>query len=295
MSDETLSQDSAEAPGASAGQLLRKAREAKGLHIAALAVSMKVPVKKLEALEADRLQDLPDAVFVRALAASMCRTLKVDPAPILSRLPQSTAPKFEMDDRGVNASFRSPEYRSAITPAELLKKPAVLVVLALLLAALVVVMVPDTVLHPAGAPQPAAAEAAGQSPGTPEAVPVANPQIRPTASEPTGSIATPPVAPVATERASQPAAAVAVPAASAPANAVMRFQAKAAAWVRVTDSTGAVQLEKTLVAGESASAGGALPLAVTVGNVGATEVEVRGQAFPLDIFNKNNVARFEVK
>ena len=37
-----------------AGALLRAAREASGLHIAALAVAMKVPVKKLEALEADR-------------------------------------------------------------------------------------------------------------------------------------------------------------------------------------------------------------------------------------------------
>ncbi|WP_457306933.1 helix-turn-helix domain-containing protein, partial [Polaromonas sp. P5_E6] len=37
-----------------AGTLLREAREAAGIHIAALAVSLKVPVKKLEALELDR-------------------------------------------------------------------------------------------------------------------------------------------------------------------------------------------------------------------------------------------------
>ena len=72
----------------SAGQLLREAREAQGLHVAALAVALKVPVKKLEALEADRLEELPDAVFVRALASSVCRALKIDPAPILEKLPQ---------------------------------------------------------------------------------------------------------------------------------------------------------------------------------------------------------------
>ena len=43
-----------------AGALLRQAREASGLHIAALAVLLKVPVKKLEALESDRLDLLPD-------------------------------------------------------------------------------------------------------------------------------------------------------------------------------------------------------------------------------------------
>ena len=58
-------------PQVSAGALLRQAREAAGLHVAALAVSLKVPVKKLEALESDRLDLLPDAVFARALASSM--------------------------------------------------------------------------------------------------------------------------------------------------------------------------------------------------------------------------------
>ena len=70
-----------------AGALLRQARQAKGLHIAALAVSLKVPQRKLEALEADRYGELPDATFVRALAQTVCRALKVDRAPILALLP----------------------------------------------------------------------------------------------------------------------------------------------------------------------------------------------------------------
>ena len=37
----------------SAGAILRMAREAQGIHIDTLAVAMKIPVKKLEALEAD--------------------------------------------------------------------------------------------------------------------------------------------------------------------------------------------------------------------------------------------------
>jgi transcriptional regulator with XRE-family HTH domain len=72
----------------SAGAMLRKAREAKGLHIAALAVTLKVPVKKIEALEADRFSELPDLVFARALASSICRTLRIAPGPVLDRLPE---------------------------------------------------------------------------------------------------------------------------------------------------------------------------------------------------------------
>ena len=67
----------------SAGTLLRQAREDSGLHVATLAAALKVPVRKLEALEADRFDLLPDAVFVRALAASVCRNLKLDPAAVL--------------------------------------------------------------------------------------------------------------------------------------------------------------------------------------------------------------------
>ena len=74
------------------GALLKNARQASGLHIAALAVTLKVPVKKLEALESDRLDLLADAVFVRALAASVCRTLKVDATPILALLPATSSP-----------------------------------------------------------------------------------------------------------------------------------------------------------------------------------------------------------
>ena len=52
----------------SAGALLRAAREKQGLHIAALAASIKVTPRKLDALEHDRWDELPDATFTRALA-----------------------------------------------------------------------------------------------------------------------------------------------------------------------------------------------------------------------------------
>ena len=58
------------ASGLTAGGLLREARQASGMHIAALAGALKVPVSKLEALEADNFRELPDTVFVRALASS---------------------------------------------------------------------------------------------------------------------------------------------------------------------------------------------------------------------------------
>ncbi len=58
-----------------AGRLLREAREKQGLHIAALAAAIKVAPRKLELLEADRFDELPDATFTSALAQTVCRAL----------------------------------------------------------------------------------------------------------------------------------------------------------------------------------------------------------------------------
>lgn len=82
---------SSSTPSASAGQLLRRYRESTGLHIVALSSALKVARAKLEALEADRLDDLPDVVFARALAMSCCRYLGKDPEPVLALMPSHAA------------------------------------------------------------------------------------------------------------------------------------------------------------------------------------------------------------
>jgi len=127
----------------SAGALLRQAREAAGLHVAALAVSMKVPVKKLEALEADRLDLLPDAVFVRALASSVCRALKMDPAPVLQRLPQTTIPRLDAEERGINEPFHASGHESQLSMPAFLARPTVWVVAILLAGAAVLIVFPE--------------------------------------------------------------------------------------------------------------------------------------------------------
>ncbi len=125
-----------------AGAMLKQAREARGLHIAALAVLLKVPVKKLEALESDRLDLLPDAVFVRALASSVCRTLKIDPVVVLAQLPQTHAPKLTYQGTGINAPFRSPGDGPNPSVWAQVSRPAVLAGLLLLMGALVLIFLP---------------------------------------------------------------------------------------------------------------------------------------------------------
>lgn len=293
-----------------AGQLLRAAREATGLHIAALAVAMKVPVKKLEALEADRLDELPDAVFVRALASSMCRALKTDPAEVLSRLPQSTVPQFQRDDRGINMPYRAPEFHDSSALKALVTKPAFLLVLGLLAAALAVLLVPEVrktpsdgdmaPTPPVAMPPPAPAEttahvvaevAKAALPNSSLVPPAVLPATPATSAAPAVSQS---VASASERMASAPAATASAPRAVAGPE-VIGFKVKSSTWVRVTDAKGVVQFEKTLAAGEAASVAGSAPFSVVIGNAGATEVSVRGQPFALDAYAKDNVARFEVK
>lgn len=311
-----------------AGALLRQAREAAGMHIAALAVSLKVPVKKLEALEQDRYDQLPDAVFVRALASSVCRTLKLDAAAVLERLPQTSAPKLAYMGTGINAPFRSPGEGPRPSIWTQVSRPAVLAGLVFLLAALVLIFLPAVKQDGAGSkaeadmtpssgepvkPLPAAVAMMGvEHPGstksaaptvqinepvaavsaaivvTPASIPA------PVAAVPL-SISAPSPVPASGVAASVGLAAPVATASQAAPSGIVTFHAKGESWVEVTDAKGTVVLRRTLTAGEVVGASGALPLAAVVGRADATQVQVRGRVFDLNAVAKDNVARFEVK
>ena len=279
--------------GVTAGVLLRRAREAAGLHVAALAVSLKVPVRKLEALEEDRYDLLTDAVFVRALASSICRTLKIDPHPVLERLPQTTAPRLARDADGINAPFRAPNDGAPPTWLHHLTRPVFLAVFGLLLAALIVVLLPARQEEGSSAAAPQQLATSSAPPPVSESAPAGPAMSVPPPSPATTAVVSPGVAsPVAAPLA---AATASAPAPVAAATGTVVFKAKAPSWVEVTDAKGAVAVRKLLAAGEAAGASGVLPLQVTIGRVDATEVEVRGKPFDLRPVSRDNVARFEVK
>jgi cytoskeleton protein RodZ len=305
----------------SAGTLLRRAREAAGLHVAALAVSLKVPVRKLEALERDQYDELPDAVFARALASSICRTLKVDPQPVLARLPQTAAPRLAQTQDSINAPFRVPGEATGASWRDQLGRPVVVTVVALLIGALVIIFLPDFQRAPSAAvaakpepvgapmaapvvlqPAPEVAQGAGGAvpsvPAEASAAVVANAAPVPATATPSTTAATA-LAPNSPSMPTPVTTADATPAtASAQApdpSGVVVFRANGPSWIQVTDAKGVVALRRQLEAGESTGVSGTLPLAVTVGSAGATSVQVRGKAFDLAPVTRDNVARFEVK
>lgn len=96
-------------PQATAGTLLRQYREAHGFQLDTLAQALRVAPAKLEALEADRLSDLPDAMFARALTLAVCRQLKTDAAPVLALLPgQDVSRLAAKNERGLDFPLERP-------------------------------------------------------------------------------------------------------------------------------------------------------------------------------------------
>ena len=299
-----------------AGSILRAAREREGLHVAALAVSMKVPVKKLEALESDRLDLLPDAVFVRALAASVCRALKLDPTAVLALLPSSHPPKLVLGGRGINTPFDTPRHSGTAAISDVLKKPTLVIVGFLLVAAIGVYFYPEAV-HEAksvnikqdqGEASSQVTETTSFSALQPASAPFANTAVNPAGmpSEADNLKTTVPVLssiPISTiARAAQPASGASLsmtmpnlPTEGSASGSIVSFKANGAAWVQVTDAKGSQLISRTLSAGEVVGISGTLPMAVIVGRSDLTSVEVRGVRFDLSSFSQNNIARFEIK
>lgn len=293
----------------SAGALLRAAREKQGLHIAALAAAIKVTPRKLDALEHDRWDELPDATFTRALAQTVCRTLKIDARPVLDKLPAAGGLALEPQDGGLNEPFRERPGReqpgglatSAMRPmvwaAAVLMGAAVLVYvlpadlwsrLAALTAPAAVVAVPSAA--PASAP---AAVALAASAATAPAVadPAASAPVAAAASAATTGetvfSAPPPAAPGAAADAAQPVAAA--------ASGLVQLRTSESSWIEVRDASGNTLLSRTVLPGESVGLDGSLPIRMTIGNAAATQVGFKGQPVDLASRTRDNIARVELR
>lgn len=307
----------------SPGAMLRAARERTGLHIGALAATLKVPVRRLEALEADRHAELTDATFVRTLTLSVCRQLRVDPQPILALQPQADAPAL-----GAQASLA--QMASGASPVSVagagsvLRQPVTWVVVLLLLGALAFVVWPEPAPGAAATAEAPGASGSGPSvaaaPSAPSA-PAVTAATAATAAAPAPSIVVEPAVPAvpaapapnqvptaaanpvpnaAPNLAPAPAAVPSpTPASTPPAPpagvSMLRLSASGSTWIEVIDGKGAVLQRGTLQAGDAAVANGTPPLKVTVGRADRVQVSVRGQPFDVGASTRDNVARFEVK
>jgi cytoskeleton protein RodZ len=309
MTDTSASPESSRAAGTDAvqaGALLRAARQQQGLHIAALAASIKVAPAKLEALESGRTQELPDATFTRALALTVCRVLKIDAAPVLALLPGAPPGSLERVDSGLNAPFRERAGRN--DPAVWLpwRHPALWLAGVLVAAAVAFVLVPSQpgqlpalpalgsaaapVMPPSGAggPTPAAAPAAVPLPTPADAASAVTVGMAPAAGP---AATTPPATPASAQPLPAPAVAVAAAGATqAAADAALVLRAVQATWVQAVDGGGQTLMARLVPAGETVALTPALPVRLKIGNAQGTELLFRGQPVNLATTTRDNIA-----
>ncbi|MEN9889658.1 MAG: hypothetical protein RL559_1695 [Pseudomonadota bacterium] len=308
--------DPSAAAGPTAGQMLRAAREAKGLHLAVLSVHLKVSVRQLEALEADDHAHFKGVAFERALAQSVCRQLGIDPVPVLAALPHA-APVRAIEPVGLHSR------RPAVTSPPrnnsgkgLSRQVLVLAVLMLLGAAAlvwwpsserkaegVVEEMPDPAQaavpmgqasDPMAMVEPASAASAAASTArdtAPPAVPAA-----PTPAASAGaSVALPSAQPASSARPAAPVPSAAAAPAAADAAHSLTIRLRADAWIEVRDSQGQMPVKRTVKAGETLALSPSAPLFVYVGKADSAELRWQGQAVDLQPHARNNEARLQLK
>ena len=270
---------------ASAGAMLRAMRESAGVDAGVLASAMKVSLPKLEALEHDRFDQLPDLTFARALAAAICRAFGVDPAPVLARMPAIAADLRPPTTGEVNEPFRGGGNGGAGAGGSAFSRPLLAVIAVLLLGAALLWLWPTWPIR-LGTPEPASEPVAAATAEPPDAA----------ASEPVPAEAPQAATPGATEAAPATPTTTATSAGEGvPTDALLGLRASGESWVTVHDAHGKPLINRALNAGESVALNGDAPLSVTIGRKDAVQATVRGQPFDLKGLGSSTVARFQVK
>jgi len=266
------SETAAQAP-MTAGALLRQAREDAGLSIEDVAYRVKIHVKKLAALEENQFDQIPNAVFLRAMASSVARTLDVEPQRILELLPDSPKPVFVNIEENIKGSFGESTHLSAKFRIFFSASSHVIFAGLLVAAAALVYFSPHLEsVWDSYFPQSAEITSTVTVVEVPQA-PVA--------------LAVPAPMPEAALVASAPVV-VAV-------SSELVFKVRGSSWIEVTDAAGIVLFQRSLEAGESATVSGALPLSVIVGRADLTDVQWKDKPFTLTGVTQDNVAKFKVQ
>jgi cytoskeleton protein RodZ len=257
--------------------------------MAVLSVNLKVPVRQLEALEANELDASKGPVFYRGLAASVCRQLHLDPAPVLALLPR---PSGQLE-AGKHMLQPTTPLIKRLSQSETIQARASLKVAglgALLLAlTLSFVWMPsplqwawlDGVKLPWASPD-SAAEVTQEVPMVPPSLSADSVPLQ--ALEPVQV----PVLPSSPPDALMPSA---VSANSVP----WVFSASAESWLELRDAQNSVVWSGVLKAGETTRIDSPLPVRVVVGRAQSVSVSLRGAPFDLKPHTQVAVARFEVK
>ena len=274
----------AESTGSSLGAHLRALREAKGGSLEDMARSTRVGIRHLEALEDERLTDLPSPVFVRGFIRAYCGFLRENPEPALGRYEELAGTRA-----AEQAASLPPRPRTSWAGSSLVVGLVLLLILGVGL-----ILVNLSVKKSGGNSVPTSkTEVAKPAPPTPPPAPAPSSAAAPAPPSPAPATTAAPTAPAAPPVAGEPGrpaappstAAAAAPAAprtsSAPASGEQRLVIRAVepTWIRVQTDEGRIA-EELLPAGASREWAAERRFLLTIGNAGGVELTLNGRALP---------------
>ncbi len=270
---------------ASYGARLAWERQNASLGVTDVAARLRLHPNQVRAMEQEDLTRLPALAYVRGFIRSYARVLNVDPAPLLADLNAKLEPA-----RGSVVDGLTADYSAARAAGRERMFPQWGIGFALLvLVALGFVGWQATRQRPATTPAAAAAPAQQLAPPTP--TPATDTTAPAAVSDSAAATVAEPV-PAPAEVAEPTVKPSSGASGSAPA-LLLRFTGES--WAEVKDRSGKILLSQLGSAGTEHALDGELPLTVVIGDTNFASVEVRGAAFNLRPFTRNNVARFTIK
>lgn len=301
------------------GAILRASREEQNLSLQEIATRLRLSVKQIEALESDNFSALPEPTIVRGFIRNYAKQLKIDVAPLLVAY-SALAPTSEPHEMIVkpSANMKMTSYKKPNTGLYVLLGVAILLALGIWLFYQNYVQKPSLTKEIADIgnievlplPEPALPKAereASLQPSTELALPHAQDASQMTAEIP--ETITEATNPVPTEQNIQAqlttppetASSVAAPPLEEPEMVAkvgmgrIELSATQETWVSVIDGNGNEVYSRTIFAGSREVINAKLPVDITVGNAGATNLSMNGKSFDLAPYSRNNVAHIKLE
>lgn len=291
------------------GAVLRAAREAEGISVGDMAVQCRLAVTQIRALEEERLENLPEPVYVRAFIRGYAHALKIDPAPLVDDYMMRCGRRGAAVEVG-QLPNRSPSREAVFhePPKNRTLKAVLFVVLAALVGGGIWAVYTDQFasLHTSSEAQKVESGAnEAKETKTPAAEPAesaaapsdAAPETQPAQpSAPAAAQAQPAAAPAAQPTPSAAPAPAAQTASAAPALHKVEFRLGAgASWVQVIAPNGrnvvASEMRPQSVQAYEIPKGSRF----TIGNAGVVSLTIDGEVYPLDGVVRNGIARFTIE
>ncbi len=290
-SDGTVATKAIEPVDEGVGAMLRNRRLELGLSQADVAHVVKLPARRIEAMEQERWDELPDGPFLRGFLRNIARALNLDAAALVARVDASLLRSRSPDSILVPQGGTHVALPRRSGPADERRGGRALVVGAFAFALIA------AVIAWSGTDSFDRVVAAVTAMVDPSRTAASDALVAPQkgAESPARAAAAPAIVadPVLPE--SRPAEPSAVSSGTAAANApalALVFHFNEESWVEVRSADGKVLLQRLNAAGSEQQVEGEAPFSLVVGNAKGVALRFRGQAVDLAPYTRDSVARF---